>query len=338
MSDKVRWGILSTAWINVAMVGPMHRSPRSELVAVASRSREKAEAYAAENDIPKAYGSYEQLLNDPDIDAIYNSLPNTLHADWTIRSAAAGKHVMCEKPIVTTLEDLDAVESAAHKHRVTIFEAISFLHHPQLQKIQEMISAGQLGNVELIVGWDAFCLPPEDRENIRLQPQLAGGALWDVGVYPNDFAITLVDAGAPMEVWAQQTLGPTGVDLTLIGQLRFANNAVAQISCGMRSSGRRGAQIIGTEGMLVVQDHLSGAELPGEPPQPGCLTYTDIQGNQCVIEIPAVDAYEAEVKAMEACILEGAEPVVSLEQSRTFLKSVLALYQSAYTGKICRVT
>jgi len=338
MSDKVRWGLLSTAWINVAMVGPMHRSPRSELVAVASRSRDKAEAYAAENDIPKSYGSYDELLNDPDIDAIYNALPNTLHAEWTIQSAKAGKHVMCEKPLVTTLEDLDAVQSAAQEHRVTVFEAISFLHHPQFREIKAMISAGQLGTLELVVCWDAFCLSPEDRDNIRLNPQLAGGALWDVGVYPNDFAIALVDAGPPVEVWAQQILGPTGVDLTLIGQLRFSNDTVAQISCGMRSPGRRGAQIIGTEGMLVVLDHLSGAECPGDPPEQGSLTYSDTQGNQRVIEIPAVDAYEAEVKAMEACIIDGADPVVSMELSRSFLKSVLALYQSANTGTVATVT
>ena len=338
MADKVRWGLLSTAWINVAMVGPMHRSPRSELVAVASRSLDKARAYALENDIPRAYGSYEELLNDPDIDAIYNPLPNTLHAEWTIRSAAAGKHVMCEKPLVTTPEDFDAVQSAANQHRVTVFEAISFLHHPQLQRIKEMISSGQLGNVELIVCWDGFCLSSEDRENIRLNPQLAGGALWDVGVYPNDFAIGLVDAGPPAEVWAQQTLGPTGVDLTLIGQLRFSNNTVAQISCGMHSPDRRGAQIVGTEGMLVVRDHLSGAEWPGEPPKPGRLTHIDTQGNQRVIEVPAVDAYDAEVKAMEACILDGSAPVVPLELSRTFLKSVLALYQSARTGKVVTVS
>lgn len=338
MSDKIRWGLLSTAWINDAMLGPTRRSPRSELVAVASRSRLKAESYAAENDIPRAYGSYEQLLDDPEIDAIYNPLPNTMHAEWTIRAAAAGKHVMCEKPIVTTLEDLDAVESAAREHGVTVFEAITFLHHPQLQKIREMISAGQLGNVELIVCWDAFCLPPEDRDSIRLDPQLAGGALWDVGVYPNNFVISLADAGPPVQVWAQQTLGTTGVDMTLIGQLRFSNNMVAQISCGMRSADRRGAQIIGTEGMLVVLDHLSGAEWPGDPPQTGQLTYSDTKGNQRVIEIPAVDAYEGEVQAMEACILDGAEPVVSIEQSREFLKSVLALYQSARTGQVITIS
>ena len=227
----------------------------------------------------------------------------------------------CEKPLVTTLDDFEAVQSASQEHRVTVFEAVSFLHHPQLREIKAMISAGQLGTVELIVCWDASCLPPEDRDNIRLNPQLAGGALWDVGVYPNDFAIALVGEGPPVEVWAQQMLGPTGVDLTLIGQLRFSNDSVAQISCGMRSPGRRGAQIIGTEGMLVVLDHLSGAEWPGDPPQPGRLTYSDTQGNQRVVEIPAVDAYEEEVKAMEACIIDGADPVVSLELSRSFLKS-----------------
>ena len=220
-TDKVRWGLLSTAWINVAMVGPMQRSPRSRLVAVASRGMEKAEVYAAENRIPRAYGSYQELIEDPEIDAVYNPLPNTLHADWTIRAARAGKHVMCEKPLVTNLEDLQAVEAAARRYGVTIFEAFSFLHHPQIQTIKRIMAEGRLGRVELVTCWDAFCLPPEDRGNIRLQPELAGGGLWDVGVYPNAFAIALAGGTPPSEVWAQQTVGPTGVDLTLIAQMRF---------------------------------------------------------------------------------------------------------------------
>ena len=333
-TDKVRWGLLSTAWINVAMVGPMQRSARSRLVAVASRSLEKAEAYAAANNIPQAYGSYEELVEDPEIDAVYNPLPNTLHAEWTIRAARTGKHVMCEKPLVTRLEDLEAVEAAAREHRVTVFEAVSFLHHPQIQAIRQMIAEGRLGEVELVMCWDAFCLSPEDRGNIRLQPELAGGGLWDVGVYPNAFAIALAGGTPPSQVWAQQTVGPTGVDLTLIGQMRFPNRMVAQISCGMQSAPRRGAQIIGTRGMLTVLDHLSGAEWPGNSPHEGSLTFTGTDRNREVIRIPAVDAYEAEVKAMEACILDGTDPVVSLDLSRSFLRSVLALYQSARTGQL----
>ena len=334
MPKTIRWGLLSTAWINVAMVGPMHRSNRSELVAVASRNLEKSRAFAVKNNIPKAYGNYEELIEDPEVDVIYNPLPNTLHAEWTIRSVKAGKHVMCEKPMVTTLEELQAVEAAVLKHKVTVFEAVSFLHHPQIYKIRQMIKAGELGDVELISCWDAFCLSPEDLTNIRLKPKLAGGALWDVGVYPNAFAIALADGNPPEEVWAQQIVGPTQVDLTLIGQMRFANNLVAQISCGMRSPGRRGARIIGTQGMLVVLDHLSGAEWPGNPPKLGCLTFSDVKGNKKDIEIPAVNAYEAEVKTMEECILDGTKPIVSLDLSRSFLKSVLALYESARTKKV----
>jgi len=334
MPKTIRWGLLSTAWINVAMVGPMHRSNRSELVAVASRTLEKSRAFAVKNNIPKAYGNYEELIEDPEVDVIYNPLPNTLHAEWTIRSVKAGKHVMCEKPMVTTLEELQAVEAAVLKHKVTVFEAVSFLHHPQIYKIRQMIKAGELGDVELISCWDAFCLSPEDLTNIRLNPKLAGGSLWDVGVYPNAFAIALADENPPEEVWAQQIVGPTQVDLTLIGQMRFANNLVAQISCGMRSPGRRGARIIGTQGMLVVLDHLSGAEWPGNPPKLGCLTFSDVKGNKKDIEIPAVNAYEAEVKTMEECILDGTKPIVSLDLSRSFLKSVLALYESAHTKKV----
>ena len=332
-TDKVRWGLLSTAWINVAMVGPMQRSPRSHLAAVASRGLEKAEAYAAENHIPRAYGSYQELIEDPEIDAVYNPLPNTLHADWTIRAARAGKHVMCEKPLVTNLEDLQAVEAAARQYGVTIFEAFSFLHHPQIQTIRRIMAEGRLGRVELVTCWDAFCLPPEDRGNIRLQPELAGGGLWDVGVYPNAFAIALAGGTPPSEVWAQQSVGPTGVDLTLIAQMRFPDSMVAQISCGMQSAPRRGAEIIGTRGMLTVMDHLSGADWPGNSPKEGRMTFTATDRSREVIRIPAVDSYEAEVKAMEACILEGAAPVVSLDLSRAFLRSVLALYQSARTGK-----
>lgn len=332
-TDKLRWGLLSTAWINAAMVGPMQRSARSRLAAVASRDLEKAEAYAAENRIPRAYGSYEELIEDPEIDAVYNPLPNTLHAEWTIRAARAGKHVMCEKPLVTTLEDLQAVDTAAREHGVTIFEAFSFLHHPQIQTIKRIMAEGRLGEVELVMCWDAFCLPPEDHGNIRLQPELAGGGLWDVGVYPNAFVIALAGGTPPSEVWAQQRVGPTGVDLTLIAQMRFPKGMVAQISCGMQSPPRRGAQIIGTRGMLTVMDHLSGAEWPGNPPKEGCLTFTGTDRGQETIRIPAVDSYEGEVKAMEACILDGASPVVSLDLSRAFLRSVLALYQSARTGQ-----
>ena len=333
MAEHIRWGLMSTAAINVALLGPFRRSQRSKLVAVASRKLDRAQIYAKKHDIPKAYGSYQELLDDSDVDAIYNPLPNTMHCEWSVKAAEAGKHVLCEKPIVTRLDELDQIESAAKAHQVTIFEAYSYLHHPQFQMIYEMIGSGRLGRLHLITCRDAFSLPPEDRSNIRLNPQLGGGSLWDVGVYPVTFGMGLANAGLPTQVWASQLKNDTDVDIAMSGQMRFSNGVVVQISCGFRSPPRRGALIIGDEGMLDVDDHLTAQE-PGEPPVDSHMVFTDRSGNQETIRIPAVDIYLGEVEAMEACVLDGAAPAVPISLSRQFLKTVLALYESAETGQL----
>lgn len=329
MSKKIRWGILSTAKINDALLNPIRRATRSELAAVASRNLDKARAYAKEKGIPKAYGSYQELLDDPDIDVVYNPLPNTLHCEWTVKAAAAGKHVLCEKPITPTLAELDQVEAAAKANNVTVFEAFMYLHHPQTLRVKAMIEAGELGNLQLINSWFAYYLPPEDTTNIRLNPNLAGGSLWDVGVYPNSLAITMTRAGAPVEVWATQIKGETGVDVSMAGQLKFANGVVAQISSGFRCPFREGAQIIGSKGSIYISE-------PWKPHQSGqgsTILFSTIDGVRATIEIPQSDPYLHEVQAMEACILDGAEPVVPLSYSRDFLRTVLALYRSAETGQ-----
>jgi predicted dehydrogenase len=289
----------------------------------------KAQAYAADKQIPKAHGSYEALLSDPEVDAVYISLPNTLHAEWTVKAAEAGKHVLLEKPIVTTLAEFDRIEAAARVYEVTIFEAFMYLHHPQTLKVKEMIQAGQLGQLQLVNSWFAYYLPPEDRDNIRLNPDLAGGSLWDVGVYPNSLAIVMAGAGAPIEVWARQTKGETGVDVSLIGQMKFANGVMAQISSGFRCPFHEGVQIVGSDGLVRLAEpwkpHLSG--------QGSQLVFNTSDGTEEIITIPHQDPYLSEVEAMEACVLDGAEPVVTLGQSRDFLTAVLALYSSAETGK-----
>jgi predicted dehydrogenase len=329
MSERVRWGLLSTANINDALIEPIRQAGRSDLVAVASRSLAKAQAYAQEKGIPKAHGSYQELLADPEVDALYISLPNTLHCEWTVKAAEAGKHVLCEKPIVPTLAELERAEAAARVYSVTIFEAFMYLHHPQTLKVKQLIRDGQLGQLQLINSWFAYPLPPEDRANIRLNPDLAGGSLWDVGVYPNSLAIVMAGAGAPVEVWASQIRGETGVDVSLIAQMKFANGVMAQISSGFRSPFREGAQIVGSEGMIRIAEpwkpHLSG--------RGSQLVFNRQDGAEETMTVPHKDPYLDEVEAMEACVLDGAEPVVTLSQSRDFLRTVLALYQSAETGQ-----
>lgn len=332
MSNKIRWGLLSTARINRALLGPIAQSERSELVAIGSRSLEKAQAYANQHDIPKAYGSYEALLADPDIDVIYNSLPNGLHCEWSVKAAQAGKHVLCEKPMTVTLEEFDQIEAAAQANQVTIFEAFMYLHHPQTKMVQNMIATGKIGDLQLINSWFNFYLSPENSSNIRLNPDLVGGSLWDVGVYPNSLAVVMAQAGPPVEVWAKQIIGETGVEVAIQAQLTFANDVVAQISSSFRTPYRGEAYIVGDKGII----HLPTPWKPALNDEAG-IYLTPRDGAQEKILPPAVDPYLCEVQAMEACILDGAEPVVPLSLSRDFLRSVLAIYQSARSGQVVRM-
>lgn len=333
MANKVRWGLLSTANINTALLGPLRQAPRSELIAVASRDAAKAQAYAQKNGIERAYGSYEALLADPDIDAIYNPLPNLLHREWTVKAAQAGKHVLCEKPLVTTLADFDAVAQAADHYGVVIFEAFMYLHHPQTQLLLETVRAGRLGTLQQINSWFHFYLPPERATNIRLNAALHGGSLWDVGVYPNSLALAVAHAAgagtAPTEVFASQLIGESGVDVAMRAQLHFANGLVAQISSGFRTPFREGAQLIGDQAMLYVQEPWK----PGLQGNPSHCTLTTNSGESTTLTTPAIDPYLCEVQAMEACLLDGAAPQLPLARSRDFLRSVLAIYESAASGK-----
>ena len=329
MNGTVRWGLLSTAKINAALIGPLQTAARSQLAAVASRDHGKAAAYAAEHHIPNAYGSYEDLLADPEIDAVYISLPNSMHAEWTIKAAQAGKHVLCEKPLVVSLSELDQVEAAAAAAGVTVFEAFMYLHHPQTRTALEMVRSGKLGRLQTINSWFNFYLPPVQAQNVRLQAGLTGGALWDVGVYPN--SVSIVMAGhAPKAVWAQQEIGESGVDVAMRAQLDFGGGTVAQISTGFRTPFREGVYLVGDEGILNIVEPWK----PGVKGTDSTMIFTTLDGKTETIVTPAIDPYTCEVAAMEACVLDGAAPIVPLSLSRDFARSVLAVYESARTGKV----
>lgn len=326
----VRWGILSTARINAALIGPLQGAARSQLAAVASRDHGKAAAYAVEHQIPKAYGAYEDLLADPEIDAVYISLPNSLHAEWTVKAALAGKHVLCEKPLVVSLAELDAVEAAAAQTGVTVFEAFMYLHHPQTRQALEMVRSGRLGKLQTIHSWFNFYLPPAQTQNVRLQAGLTGGAMWDVGVYPNSVAIVMAGCGAPQAVWAQQEIGESGVDVAMTAQLVFADGVVAQISTSFRTPFREAVYLVGDEGILNIVEPWK----PGVKGTDSTMILTTLDGKAETIITPAVDPYACEVAAMEACVLDGAAPVAPLALSRDFARSALAIYESARTGNV----
>lgn len=325
---KIRWGILSTARINRALIGPLQASPRSELIAVASRDLKKARNYADRNGIPQAFGNYEELLADPEIDAIYISLPNHLHCEWTVAAAESGKHVLCEKPLVLTLDEMNRVETVANEHGVTVFEAFMYLHHPQTRRVQEMVRSGSLGELQSLRSHFGYHLPV-DSGNVRLRPEMGGGSLWDVGVYPVSFSVLMAGAGPPVEVMAVRRDGETGIDIAFDGQMRFANEVVAQVSCGFRRPLEWQATLAGSERIL----HLDQPWKPGCEGTIGTVTVQGHDHRQETLTFGEPDPYLCEVAAMEDCILEGAEPIVPLTQSRQCLQTVLALYRSADKGE-----
>lgn len=329
----LRWGLLATAEINESVIGPIKNSQRSELAAVSSRDEDESRVYAREKGIPRWHGSYDAMIADPDIDVIYNPLPNTLHADWTIKALEAGKHVLCEKPMVVNMEQFERVESTALRTGKMLFEAVKYMHHPQTWKVIDLLKSGDLGTPQLIQGWLHFYLPPEDKDNIRLKPELGGGAHWDIGVYPMTWSIAVNGGKAPREVLAHQIVGETGVDIAMAAQLNFENNVTAQISCSFRSPWREGVKVVCEDAMLDIPVPFRAGEDKKESHFTIERRGQDGSNKTEEVTIAAKDPFAGEIERIEGCILDGLQPIVPLSLSREFLKTTLAIYESARTGK-----
>ncbi|PWH14775.1 MAG: hypothetical protein DDG60_07275 [Anaerolineae bacterium] len=318
----LHWGLLSTARINRAIIPPLRLSTRNRLLAVASRSQETAQAYAHEWHIPRAYGSYEALLADPEIDVIYNPLPNHLHKEWTIRAMAAGKHVLCEKPLALSAEDVDEIAAAAQQHGRVVAEAFMYRHHPQTLKVKELIKDGAIGKLQLIRGSFTFSMKTE--VNIRLNPEMGGGSLWDVGCYPISYARYLADA-EPLEVFGWQVTGQTGIDDSFFGQLKFPNQVYAQFDSGFRSPYRTHLEVVGSQGTITIP-------APFKPSLNETITLTRQETVES-IAIAGQELYLGEVEDLADCILAGKTPRVTLADSRGNAATIAALLESARTGK-----
>lgn len=204
-----------------------------------------------------------------------------------------------------------------------------YLHHPQTLAAQKLIADGRLGTVQLVQAWFNFYLSPERATNIRLRPDVTGGCLWDVGVYPNSLAVVMAHPAQPRTIFSSQIVGETGVDVAIRGQFVFEGGAVGQVSSSFRTPFREGAYVVGDEATL----HIPEPWKPGLKGVESVMTLTHRDGSTAQIVTPAVDPYLCEVEAMEACVLDGADPVVPLSRSRLFLQCVLAQYESARTGQ-----
>jgi xylose dehydrogenase (NAD/NADP) len=321
-TQTLRWGLLGTARINRSLIPPLKMSPRNRVVAVASRRLPAAEAYAREWDIPRAHGRYEALLDDPDVDVVYNPLPNSLHAEWTIKAVRAGKHVLCEKPLAVTTAEVDAIAAAASEAGRVVAEAFMYRHHPQTPKVKELVRAGTLGRLLLLRGTFSFTLTRA--ADVRLDPALGGGSLWDVGCYPLSFA-RYVAGSEPLEVFGWQQSGATGIDETFAAALRFPGDVLAQFDSSFRAPFRTEMEVVGTEGTLRVASPFK--------PGPDAVLLLRRGDETQTIAVGDPDLYIHEIEDLADAVLEGKTPRVTLADSRGNVAAIVALLESARQGR-----
>jgi D-xylose 1-dehydrogenase (NADP+, D-xylono-1,5-lactone-forming) len=245
--SALRIGVLGAANIARQFIAGVKPSKLVTVTAIASRDAAKAAAFAKETGVARAFGSYAAMLADPTIDAVYNPLPNSLHAEWSIKAVEAGKHVLCEKPLAMSGAEATAMFAAASKHKLHLVEAYPYLAQPMTHMVSELVATGAIGKLQLIRA--SFGVPFSDPSNIRLRPDVGGGSLLDAGSYPVSLVRVIVGA-RPKRVYAVARWFETGVDKTLAATLEFDNGVIAQVSSSFATGFHRNAQIHGDAGFI----------------------------------------------------------------------------------------
>ena len=314
-------GIISTADINRKVIPGAHASQKVDLVAVASRNRKRAEAYAREWEIERAYGSYEELLDDPGIDAVYISLPNTMHVEWSIAALEAGKHVLCEKPLTRTPEDAKAAFDAADRAKRYLMEAFMWRHNPQTKRLRELIDEGAVGEVRLIRSVFSYSL--YDADNIRLRTDVEGGALMDVGCYCVSGS-RLAAGTEPESVYGSAWFGPSGTDWVFTGVLRFPGDVQATFDCGTALPNRDELEVVGSEGSLFLDD-------PWHCNKP-VIEHRTEEGVE-KIRVKREDSYRLQLENLSDAIVGEAQPLLGRADAMGQARALEALHRSAETGE-----
>jgi predicted dehydrogenase len=314
--EPVRWGIVSTAHINRLVIPPAKASEKVDLIAVASRDEARARAYAREWGIERAYGSYEALLDDPDVEAVYISLPNSLHCPWSIRALEAGKHVLCEKPLGRRAAEVEEAFAVAEGTGRILMEAFMYRHNPQTGKLRELVEGGAIGRLRLVRA--AFSFTVTDPQNVRLLPEVDGGGLMDVGCYCVSGCRLL--AGEPERMHGEQVIGPTGVDVVFSATMRFARGVVGMFDCGLVLPDRDELEAIGDEGSLFLDDPWH-ARRPVIELRRG----SDVEP----IETEQADSYALQLENISDAIRGRAEPLLGRDDAVGQAWAIETLYRSA---------
>lgn len=319
MSAGLRWGLLGTAHINRRLIPAMRAARRSAVAAVASRDAVRAAAYAREWRIPVAHVTYEALLRDGNIDAVYIPLPNSLHVEWTLRALDAGKHVLCEKPLALNADDVDRVEAVARARERVVAEAFMYRHEPLFARVIELARGGAVGALHSINS--GFTFLRSRASDIRLDPGLGGGSLWDIGCYPVSAAIAIAGS-SPLSVFGFAPATVEHVDESFAGLLRFPDNVVATIYSGFNAAYRTWLDVAGAEGSLRATN----------PFKPGPIESIELQRDDRTQTIPVDGSpllFVRQVDDFVGAALDGRPSAVTLRDSRSVAAALSALHRSA---------
>jgi D-xylose 1-dehydrogenase (NADP+, D-xylono-1,5-lactone-forming) len=320
MTEPVRWGVLSTANINAKVLRGAALSADATVVAVGSRDGDRSREFASQWGIGRAYGSYEEVLADPDVEAVYIPLPNSMHHEWTMRSLEAGKHVLCEKPYSRRAAEVSVAFDEAERRNLVLSEAFMFRYHPHIQALVQLVRSGQLGRLRLISG--AFSGHTDNPNDVRLDAALDGGSLMDVGVYPLSASRLL--AGEPIAVTAQQVTGPSGVDVSFAATLQFDDDVLAHFDCAFHVADRSYLEVVGTEGRVEVSDPWHGAH--------PALTVTMRGAESVRTEIEPASPYQLELEEFGRAVRGEPNQLIGRADAEGQARAVEALYLAADSG------
>jgi predicted dehydrogenase len=319
--NKVRWGQLSTANIGLKKVLPgMKRGKYTEIVAISSRNLDAARRAAKQLGVPKAYGSYEELLQDPDIDAVYNPLPNHLHVPWSIKALEAGKHVLCEKPIALTAAEAQTLVDAAKKFpHLKVMEAFMYRHHPQWQRAKKMVQEGKIGTLRTIQSF--FSYYNDDPNNIRNQADIGGGGMMDIGCYNISLSRFIFDAEPQRVVGIVEYDPELRIDRLASGILDFGNGT-ATFTCATQLSPYQRVNIFGTDGRIEI-------EIPfNAPPDRPCKMWYEHKGKIQEIVLPTTDQYTVQGDLMSKAILDDTPVPTPLTDAVANMRVIEAIFAS----------
>lgn len=327
---KLRWGILGAARINERLMPAIIEASNSELVAIASRrpgaAAQTLNQYAPDQQQVRTYDNLEALLDDPEVDAIYLPLANHEHAKWTLRAIDHGKHVLCEKPMALTVADIEAIQAAAHRHKVTVMEGFMYRFHPQHARVRELIDSGVFGEIRSVRSSYSFMMRPARLYRLAESVKNGGGAMWDIGCYAIHSARMFFDEPAA-SVTAIAKYVESGADIATSGIIDFDDGKYAHFDFSFERARRCEYEIIGTLGGIKCHNVWC---MPGDVP---VISWWTEEGEPVEERLLAASHFRLEIEHFSDCILNGNAPALSLDDAKANCQIIVAALQSAATGQ-----